>query len=199
VSTVPERQHTTTPERPIRADARRNRDRILAAAKSVFAESGLEAQMDAVADTAGVGVGTVYRHFPTKDALLGELVAHRFEEFCAEAEAALADEDGEPFEVFADHLRRNAALVAADAGTRHALMCESETVWAHAVPARTVLLELNARLIARAQAAGTMRADFTADDIPQLMCGLSATMGMTGPGFDWRRQLELLIDAMRAR
>jgi AcrR family transcriptional regulator len=190
---------STTPERPIRADARRNRERILAAARAVFARSGLEAQMDDVADTAGVGVGTVYRHFPTKDALLGELVANRFEEFCAEAEAALADEDGEPFDVFADHLRRNAALVAADAGTRHALMSESEAVWAHAVPARAVLIELNRRLIARAQAAGTMRPDFGADDIPQLMCGLSATMGMTGPGFDWRRHLELLIDAMRSR
>ena len=187
------------PERPLRADARRNRERVLEAARAVFADEGLDAQMDAVADRAGVGVGTVYRHFPTKDALLGELVAQRFEQFCAEAAVALADEDGEPFEVFADHLRRNAAHVAGDAGTRHALMSESEAVWAHAAPARERLLSTNAKLIARAQAAGTMREDFSADDIPQLMCGLSAAMGMSGPGFDWRRHLELLIDAIRAR
>jgi AcrR family transcriptional regulator len=190
---------STVPDRPLRADARRNRERILAAAREVFAETGIESQMDAVAERAGVGVGTVYRHFPTKAALLGELVAERFETFCAQAERARADEDGEPFEVFAGVLRANAESMAGDAGTRHAMTGGEESVWLAAEPARALLLEHTAELIARAQAAGTMRADVSAQDIPQLMCGLCAAMDMPGPGFDWRRHVELLIDALRAR
>jgi AcrR family transcriptional regulator len=190
---------STVPDRPLRADARRNRERILAAAREVFAETGIESQMDAVAERAGVGVGTVYRHFPTKDALLGELVAERFEEFCAVAERALADADGEPFEVFADVLRDNAERMAGDAGTRHAMTNGGDAVWLAAAAARELLLVQTAQLIVRAQAAGTMRQDVSAADIPQLMCGLSAAMDVSGLGFDWRRHVELLIDALRAR
>src|SRR3954454_9994861 len=65
--------------RPLRADARRNRERVLTAAREVFAEHGREAQMDDVARRAAVGVGTVYRHFPTKEALIDALVAEAFE------------------------------------------------------------------------------------------------------------------------
>ena len=71
----------TESARPQRADARRNRERILDGAREVFAECGLDAQMDDVARRAGVGVGTVYRHFPTKEALLGELVRQKFRIF----------------------------------------------------------------------------------------------------------------------
>jgi AcrR family transcriptional regulator len=190
---------STAPERPLRADARRNRERILSAARAVFADTGVESQMDAVAERAGVGVGTVYRHFPTKDALLGELVAERFGEFCTEAERALADEEREPFEAFACVLRHNAERMATDAGTRHAMTSGGDAVWLAAAPARELLLTLTAQLIARAQAVGTMRPDVSADDVPQLMCGLSAAMDVTGSGFDWRRHVELLIDALRAR
>ena len=76
-------------ERPLRADARRNRERILASARAVFAESGAEAQIDDVARHAGVGVGTVYRHFPTKQALLAELVRQTFRLFTGWAREAL--------------------------------------------------------------------------------------------------------------
>src|SRR5438874_2011849 len=65
-------------KRPLRADARRNRERILESARAVFSESGVEAQIDDVASRAGVGVGTVYRHFPTKEALMAELVRQKF-------------------------------------------------------------------------------------------------------------------------
>jgi len=72
-------------ERPLRADARRNRECILQAAREVFAKSGIDAQMDDVASRAGVGVGTVYRHFPTKEALMAELVRQKFRVFAAAA------------------------------------------------------------------------------------------------------------------
>src|SRR5512132_3777585 len=80
--------------RPLRADARRNRERILKAAGAVFADRGIDAQMDDVARRAKVGVGTVYRHFPTKEALLEALVRNRFAEIAAIAEDALRHEDG---------------------------------------------------------------------------------------------------------
>src|SRR5271165_3634774 len=70
-----------TEPRPMRADARRNRERILAAARELFAGSPQEVQMDDLARRAGVGVGTLYRHFPDKEALMGELVRERFELF----------------------------------------------------------------------------------------------------------------------
>src|SRR2546428_13995781 len=76
-------------ERPLRADARRNRERILQSARAAFAESGADAQIDDVARHAGVGVGTVYRHFPTKQALLTELVRQTFRLFTEWAREAL--------------------------------------------------------------------------------------------------------------
>ena len=80
-------------DRPLRADARRNRERVIAAARAVFAEHGRDAQMDDVARRAGVGVGTVYRHFPTKEALLVALALDAFERVVAEARRALENPD----------------------------------------------------------------------------------------------------------
>lgn len=184
-------------ERPLRSDARRNRERILESAREVFAESGVDAQMDDVARRACVGVGTVYRHFPTKEALMVELVRHKFRLFAAGARAAL-ERDGEPFALFADMLRDNAEVCARDAAMQHALTGVGEHIWAQARAEQDALISLSAELIARAQRAGTMRPDVRATDIAMLMCGVSATMAHTGPGFDWHRHLELVIDMLRA-
>src|SRR5260370_40183981 len=102
-------------ERPLRADARRNREQILQSARAVFAESGAEAQIDDVARHAGVGVGTVYRHFPTKQALLTELVRQTFRLFTGWAREAL-EAGGEPFALIEGLLRRIAETAAGDAG-----------------------------------------------------------------------------------
>ena len=88
---------------PRRADAQRNREKILVAARETFAECGLPAQMEDIAGRAGVGVGTLYRHFPTKDALLSELVRDHFDRFAERGRAALAD-GGDPWEVLSAHL-----------------------------------------------------------------------------------------------
>ncbi len=185
-------------ERPQRADARRNRERILEGARKAFAELGAEAQMDEVARLAGVGVGTVYRHFPTKEILLGELVRQRFAAMSANTRAALV-RSGEPFAVFAELLRRNAELAAGDAAIQFAMLGAGERVWEHARAEQEELLGLTDQLMARAQAAGTMRPDVSASDIPMLMCGVCATMSHTKPGFVWQRHLELILDALRAR
>lgn len=185
-------------ERPLRADARRNRERILEGARAVFSESGAEAQIDDVARRAGVGVGTVYRHFPTKEALLVELVRQKFRAFAANARAAL-ERDDEPFDVLTDLLRANAEALERDAATQQALAGAGEAIWAQARPEQDELIQLTGELISRAHRAGTIRPDATAMDIGMLMCGLSATMAHSAAGFDWRRHLDLLIDMLRAR
>src|ERR1700756_2007672 len=85
--------------RPLRADAARNRERVLAAAREAFAEYGRDAQMEDVARRAGVGVGTVYRHFATKEALVDALLETRFRQAMERAREALALED--PWEAVA--------------------------------------------------------------------------------------------------
>jgi len=185
-------------ERPLRADARRNRERILESALAVFAEYGIEAQMDDVARRACVGVGTVYRHFPTKEALMVELVRQKFRVLAAGTREAL-EQDGEPFTVLAEMLRGNADVCSRDAAMQHALTGVGEHIWAQAQTEQDELERLSAELITRAQRAGTMRPDVRTTDIAMLMCGVSATMAHTGPGFDWHRHLELAIDMLRAR
>ena len=102
----------TTPYRPRRADAERNRARILAAASELFAERGLDASMPDLADRAGVGIGTVYRAFPDKDHLLGAVMAERFRWLADEIEAAARTDD--PWIAFTDVVWKGAALHAKD-------------------------------------------------------------------------------------
>ncbi len=182
-----------TTERPQRADARRNRERILEAARDAFAAQGADTQMDDVARRAGVGVGTVYRHFPTKEALMGELIAQRFATFAEHARAALAIED--PWEAFSGLLHANAEVMARDVAVQQALMSSSES-WELAEPSRRMLAEIGAELIARGIKADVLRADLCVDDIGMLMCGVSSTMSIER--FDWRRHLEIVLDGLRA-
>jgi AcrR family transcriptional regulator len=184
------------PNRPMRADARRNRARILAAARELFAGEEPEVQMDEVARRAGVGVGTVYRHFPDKEALMGELVRERFELFNANLREALADEDADPFDALADALRANAASVAADAATRFAMMSGGERVFAHAAAEKEEFMALAAVLVERAHAAGELRPEFEARDIPMVMCAVCATIDKRS-GWEWQRHLELILSGMR--
>lgn len=189
---------TTAETKPaLRADARRNHEKIIEGARKVFARSGALAQMEDVARAAGVGVGTVYRHFPTKEALMTELVRRTFASFVETSHEALAT-DGEPFEVFAGVLRANCELIAADAAAQHAMMGAGAEVWEGTEVERQQLGEISRQLVERAQKSGTMRLDVTPHDIPMLMCGVCATMGHTAEHFAWRRHLELAIDSLRA-
>jgi AcrR family transcriptional regulator len=185
-------QVTETPK-PLRADARRNRERIVEAARKVFAKQGAGAQMDDIAHAAGVGVGTVYRHFPHKEALMGELMASKFRAFADNAERALEIDD--PWEAFAGLLRTNAEMCARDVGVQQALAREP-AAWSLAAVELGRLRDLTSRLIRRGQKAGVLRADLVVDDIPMLMGGLSATMAVAE--YDWRRHLEIVLDGLRA-
>ncbi|HSD78187.1 MAG TPA: helix-turn-helix domain-containing protein [Solirubrobacteraceae bacterium] len=181
--------------RPQRADARRNRGRILVAAAETFAERGADAQMDDVARRAGVGVGTVYRHFPTKESLMGELVRLKLDRMQKAAEAGLEVDD--PWEAFAGVLRRGAEVMAADAALRDALGRVPEA-WEHAAAERERLQAILAQVIRRGQEAGVIRPDFSVDEVPMLMCGVASSMSQHSD-WDWRRHLELVLDGIRVR
>ena len=185
-------------ERQLRADARRNRERILASARAAFAESGADAQIDDVARHAGVGVGTVYRHFPTKQALLTELVRQTFRLFTEWAREAL-EAGGEPFALIEGLLRRIAETAAGDAGVQYALASsDAQAARSEAQAEQDELIAVIAGLTGRARRAGTIRPGIEATDIAMLICGVVSAMGPR-PGFDWRRHLDLVIDALRVR
>ncbi len=184
-------------DRPLRADAQRNRERILESARAVFARSGAEAQIDDVAREAGVGVGTVYRHFPNKEALLVELMREKFRLFAVRGREALA-QDGEPFALLADLMRSNAETAASDAAVQFALAGASEHIWLQSAAEQNELIAITEELVARARRAGTIRPDIGGLDIAMLMCGVCSTMSEK-PGFDWRRHLDLVVEMLRAR
>src|ERR1700738_3946857 len=183
-------------ERQLRADARRNRERILASARAAFAESGDVVQIDDVARHAGVGVGTVYRPFPTKQALLAELVRQTFRLFTGWAREAL-EAGGEPFALIEGLLRRIAETAAGDSGVQYALARSDGQAGTEAPAEQDELIAVIAELIERARRAGTIRPGIEATDIAMLICGVVSAMG-TRPGFDWRRHLDLVIGTLRA-
>jgi AcrR family transcriptional regulator len=185
-------------ERPLRADARRNRERVLAAAGDVLAEHGLDAQMDQIAAAAGVGVGTVYRHFPTKEALVAALVADRWRRLAAEAGPALeADDAWEGLSGFLWRCARlqleNRAWAELTAGGPLAFEANDE---------HRELLDVTQQLVDRARAAGAVRDDLTGQDIGMLMCGTCSVIRTTG-GHEgdrtWERFFELALDGLRAK
>ena len=190
--------HTVEPPlaRPLRADARRNREAVLAAARAVFAEQGREAQMDDVARRAKVGVGTVYRHFPTKEALIEALAADSFGRLVALAREALDAEDA--WAAFVDVLWRGGEIMAGDRALTEVVMATPGAMAAGAGAAGDVT-EVMGELIRRAQDAGALRADLVTDDLGMLMCGLgSATRKAHASPDAWRRHLGILIDGLRA-
>jgi AcrR family transcriptional regulator len=183
-----------TADRPQRADARRNRERILEAAREVFAESGLDAQMEDLARSAGVGVGTVYRHFPTKEALVGALVDDYFASLDAEARAALEVQD--PWDAFAGFMWRAAELL----GANRALSQVTADGQMGEGARRHGLDRSIGELIAHGQRAGVLRDDVGPQDVPMIMCSLGRVqmLGAGGPGDAWRRHLAIMLDGLRA-
>jgi AcrR family transcriptional regulator len=182
--------------RPLRADARRNRERVLAAAREVFASCGLDAQVDDVARAAGVGVGTVYRHFPTKEALVEAVARAGYEEICAIARRALAQEDA--WQAFSDFMWAGARLHRDDRA-----QCEIRTarpdVMTKVAGDKRELLGIVAQLIERGQRAGVLRADLSADDMPMLWSSLGAAQQHGSGEERWERYLEVMLDGLRAR
>ena len=190
---------STIAPRPLRADARRNREKVMAAASAAFAETGLDAQVEDIARRAGVGVGTVYRHFPTKEALVDALAAQHFERLADRMEAAL-EEQGDPWAILTATIRSIATAAAADVAWCEMIGGHPSAVQA-ASRGQQRLAAATATLIARAQQAGVMREDATVQDIGTIMCGFGhvAAAQRAGAPLDWKRYLDIALDGLRAR
>jgi AcrR family transcriptional regulator len=183
-------------ERVLRADARRNRAAVIAAAKKLFADEGLDAQIPDVAKAAGVGVGTVYRHFPTKEDLIAALAAERFERLAERAREGIAADD--PWEGLCDFLRFSAQLQADDRGLCEVMGSRPEVMEAAAYAVG--LDELCRQLVKRAQRSGELRKDLEWQDIPMIACSIGRlTPAEEGPAVGrWPRLVEIVIDGLRA-
>ena len=181
---------TQDPTRPLRADARRNRERILKAARAVFSAQGRDAHLEDVARRAKVGVGTVYRHFPTKETLLEALAREQFDTLTAWAREAQDAPDAWP--AFEAMIWRGAELQASDRALMEAVAEFKPSVARQAEELQACI----DRLVSRAKAEGSMRSDATGDDVRLMMCGLGSVMQMAGDG--WRRYLTVMLDGLRA-
>jgi AcrR family transcriptional regulator len=183
-------------EKPLRRDAERNRQRILEAASELFAERGLDVTLDHVAARAGVGVGTVYRRFPNKEALVDALFEERIAGIAADAAAALEDPD--PWHGFVTFMENACRRHTADRGLRQVIF--NSTHGHEAVArAREQIAPLVAEMLRRAQATGELRADLAPTDVPlmQIMIGTVALYGADVQPEVWQRMLALLIDGLR--
>jgi AcrR family transcriptional regulator len=187
-----------TTGRPLRSDAERNRQRILGAAGKVFAERGLAATMDEIADRAGVGVGTVYRRYPEKQLLIDALFEERIEELARVGEQALATED--PWQGLVAYLEAAIAQQAANRGLRDLLL---SSTYGHdrVARARQRLAPITAQLLERAQRDGQLRPDLAPNDVPLLYLMLGAIVDYTRDiePTAWRRFFVLVGDGLRAR
>jgi AcrR family transcriptional regulator len=180
-------------DRPLRRDAERNRLRILEAAREVFAERGFDASLDQVAAHAGVGVGTVYRRFPDKDALIDALFEERIGDVAAAGQRALGASD--PWEGIVDFVRYASAVQARDRGLRQALLSRGADKTERA---REKIIPIVAELVTRAQQAGSLRADLDPLDLPLVDLMVSTVADRTrqvSPEI-WQRALTIIIDGL---
>lgn len=184
--------------RPLRRDAEQNRQRILRAASEVFTARGLQATLDDVARQAGVGVGTVYRRFPDKEALVDALFEEGFGRVVAAAERALESQDA--WAGMVGLVTELAEIQAADRGLRDIMLSEA---YGHdrVAQMRDRIKPMLEQAVERAQRQGGLRADFRAADVPALLMMIAMTVefGRDVRPDVWRRYLTMLLDGISER
>ena len=185
-----------TTARPMRSDARRNRERVLAAAEAVFSEMGLRAQIEEVARRAGVGVGTVCRHFPTKQALVEAVLEAMYESLLHDA--LRASEHADPGEAF-----RTFVFALSEFQGRHRALAEHMATEIQlpsaAQSVRDALRQAIGGLVTRAQEAGAIRSDIGPADVALLFSGVAHATALAGdlqPVLR-RRYVALILDGLR--
>jgi AcrR family transcriptional regulator len=181
----------------LRRDAERNRRQIVTAAREVFAAQGLDAPLEDVARRAGVGIATLYRRFPTRQALIEEIFSTRLEQMVQAAEEALAMEDA--WEGFSDYLFQLCALQAEDCGVRDVLRMTFPTAKSlEATRARGYAL--TTQLIDRAKEQGSLREDFSPEDLPYLLIANGAFVAASSriKPTAWKRYVALFLEGCRA-
>jgi AcrR family transcriptional regulator len=183
--------------RPLRADARRNRERVLEAAQAAFGDEGSDVSLDEIARRAGVGAGTVYRHFATKEALFEAVVFDRMAELVEEARVLSDDPDpGRAFSTFVERLAREGARKR---DLVEALARDGIHLQLGEAPMLLALIDVLAGLLRRAQSAGAVRKDISVDDVVAVLtgaayaiCHAQADEGRAG------RLLAIMYDGLRA-
>lgn len=185
-----------TQERPLRADARRNRERVLEAAETLFAEEGLKVQIEQVAQRAGVGVGTVCRNFPTKQHLVDAVLTGMCESLLDGARSAVTEPDaGAAFAGFCSAM--------ADFQVRHLAFAEEMAadmdLPSAAVAVKASLRQVVDELLARAQRCGAIRDDIGSGDLVMLFSGIAHAASIAGEGAPMLRQryLAIMLDGLR--
>jgi AcrR family transcriptional regulator len=183
--------------RPLRADARRNRDRVLEAARAAFAAEGSNASLDEIARRAGVGAGTVYRHFATKEALFEAVVLDRIGELIEEAHARAEDPDpGRAFSSFVELLAREGALKRDLVET---LGSDGIHLQIGEAPIVQALIDALGELLSRAQRAGAVRSDVSVNDVMALLTGAAyAICHSRADDEQTHRLLAIMYDGLRA-
>lgn len=185
-------------ERRLRADAARNRAAIVAVARDVFAEYGLEAPLEAIAARAGVGIATLYRRFPTREKLVAAALVEKVAEYAEAARQALAALD--PWDGFAGFVERICELQAGDRGLSD-LLSMTLSADEQVEELRRTANDLLITVIDRAKAAGTLREDFVGEDLVLLLIATAAVMHVTRADAPeaWRRFVALALDSFSSR
>jgi AcrR family transcriptional regulator len=183
--------------RPLRADARRNRERVLEAARAAFGAEGSDVSLDEIARRAGVGPGTVYRHFATKEALFEAVVFDRMAELVEEARASADDPDpGRAFSSFVERLAREGALKR---DLVEALASDGIHLQLGDAPIFRALMDVLAELLGHAQRAGAVRLDISVDDVMALLTGAAYSIRHSRADDErTRRLLAIMYDGLRA-
>jgi AcrR family transcriptional regulator len=180
----------------LRADAQRNRVALLAAAREVFGEHGLNASLDEIARRAGVGNATLYRRFPTRQVLIAEVFAGQMAEYVALAERALDQPD--PWTAFVGYLSSLFELQATDRGLSELLISTSFDGDERMAALRATAQAGASEVIIRAQRAGVLRPDLTRQDISLLMRANAGVVQRSGDPQGWQRLLALALNGLAA-
>lgn len=176
-------------QRPHRKDAARNYDALLAAAREAFAENGAEASLEDIARRAGVGIGTLYRNFPTRRHLFESVYADEVDALCRVAQDVATRE---PWEALTSWLRRFVDYTVTKRAIREALDNESEIFLA----CRDSMYQAGGPLFERAQKAGEARTDMDFDDLLRMVAGITSTNFLDDAQRD--RVLTVALDGVRA-
>jgi AcrR family transcriptional regulator len=178
-----------------RADSVRNRERVLEAAKAVFSAGGPDASLEAVARHAGVGIGTLYRHFPTREALFEAVYRHEVEQLAELAETLKAE--AEPVEALRRWLSANVEFVATKKGMSAALALAANSASELFAYSSDRLTKAVGGLLDRAIAAGEVRADVSPGDLLRALVGMCYTHDQPGWQASVLRLLDIFVDGLR--
>jgi AcrR family transcriptional regulator len=191
---MPETSIEALPSRPMRADARRNYEKVLAAAREAFAEGGESTSLEEIARRAGVGIGTLYRHFPNRQALLEALYMGEVEEMCR---AASEIDREDPWDALEEWFERFMGFLATKRALSHELVNYVDPDAPLFQTSRAALFDAGRPLLERAQAAGVVRDDVSFPDVMQMVIGIAKSTAADPSKTD--HILRIALDGLRYR